>query len=63
MKAVLDRLVYGMPKNAGFYIYDGTGKITASSYLWGDTSAKLPKGGLIVFSGNSGARFQLKFTA
>jgi len=56
-------MTVAMPKNTGFYVYDGTGKITASSYLWGDTSAKLPEGGLIVFSGDSGARFQLKFTA
>lgn len=52
-----------VPKNAGFYVYDGTGKITASSYLWGDTSVRLPEGGLIVFSGDSGARFQLKFAS
>jgi hypothetical protein len=50
-----------VPENAGFYVYDGTGKATASSYLWGDTSVKLPEGGLIVFSGDPGARFQLKF--
>lgn len=56
-------MTVAVPKNAGFYVYDGTGKITASSYLWGDTSAKLPEGGLIVFSGDPGARFQLKFTA
>lgn len=52
-----------MPKNAGFYVYDGTGKVTASSYLWGDNSVKLPEGGLIVFSGDPGARFQLKFAS
>lgn len=52
-----------MPNNAGFYVYDGTGKVTASSYLWGDNSVKLPEGGLIVFSGDPGARFQLKFAS
>ncbi len=56
-------MTVAVPKNAGFYVYDGTGKITASSYLWGDASAKLPEDGLIVFSGDSGARFQLKFAS
>ena len=56
-------MTVAVPENAGFYVYDGTGKVTASSYLWGDTSVRLPEGGLIVFSGDSGARFELKFAS
>lgn len=51
------------PENSGFYVFDGSGALTASSLLWGDTSAKLPEGGLIVFAGDPGARFQLEFAS
>ncbi|BAL01729.1 putative hydrolase [Oscillibacter valericigenes Sjm18-20] len=51
------------PEDAGFYVFDGSGALTTSSLLWGDTSAKLPEGGLIVFAGNSGARFRLEFAS
>ena len=50
-----------MPEDAGFWAYDAKGNITASSVLWGDTSAELSKGGLIVFAGDPGARFELTF--
>ena len=50
-----------MPKNAGFWVYDAKGNIAASSVLWDDASAKLSKGGLIVFAGDPGARFELSF--
>ncbi len=52
-----------LPENGGFYVYDANGKITASSSLWGDTKAVLPKGGVVVFAGNVGAQFNLQFTA
>lgn len=51
-----------MPKNAGFWVYDAKGRIVASSVLWDDDSAKLSEGGLIVFAGDPGARFELTFS-
>ena len=50
-----------VPEDAGFWVYDGSGQVTASSVLWGDTSATLPADGLIVFAGDPGARFHLRF--
>lgn len=52
-----------LPEDGGFYVYNAKGQITASSILWGDTKAELPKGGLVVFAGNVGARFHLELTA
>lgn len=51
------------PEDAGFYVYNGDGTLAASSLLWGDTSVKLPAGGMIVFAGDSGARFQINFAS
>ena len=50
-----------VPEGAGFWVYDGSGQVVASSVLWGDTSVTLPEGGLIVFAGDPGARFHLRF--
>ncbi|WP_297870213.1 serine hydrolase [uncultured Oscillibacter sp.] len=50
-----------LPENAGFWVYDGDMKLTASSVLWGDRSAELPEDGLLVFAGDPGAVFQLTF--
>ena len=50
-----------VPEDAGFWVYDGAGQVTASSVLWNDTSAELPAGGMIVFAGDPGARFHLSF--
>lgn len=50
-----------VPENSGFWVYDGSGQITASSVLWGDTKAVLPTDGLVVFAGDVGARFYLSF--
>lgn len=52
-----------LPDEAGFYVYDAQGQVTASSVLWGDSSAQLPPGGLVVFSGEPSARFHLRFAA
>lgn len=52
-----------VPEHGGFYVYDAAGQVVASSVLWGDTEVKLPSGGLVVFAGDSGARFHLHFTA
>lgn len=52
-----------VPEDAGFWVYDANGQVTASSVL-GDTGAvTLPEGGLVVFAGDPGARFHLRFTA
>ena len=52
-----------LPEDAGFWVYDANGQVTASSVL-GDTGAvTLPEGGLVVFAGDPGARFHLRFTA
>ena len=50
-----------LPEEAGFWVYDGEGKLTASSVLWGDRSAVLPADGLVVFAADPGVRFHLTF--
>lgn len=51
-----------LPKDAGFWVYDAAGQVTASSVLWNDTSVVLPEDGVLVFAGDPGARFHLSFT-
>lgn len=52
-----------VPEDAGFWVYDASGKVAASSVL-GDTGAvTLPEGGMVVFAGEAGARFHLRFAA
>ena len=51
-----------LPENAGFWVYDASGAVTASSVLWDETSAVLPEGGMVVFAGDPGARFHLRFS-
>ncbi len=50
-----------MPEDAGFWVYDAKGTITASSVLWDDASGKLEEGGFVAFAGDPGAKFQLTF--
>ena len=50
-----------LPEDAGFWVYDTDGQVTASSVLWGDTRAELPQDGFVVFAGDPGARFHLSF--
>lgn len=50
-----------LPEDAGFWVYDAAGQVTASSVLWNDTSAVLPAGGFVVFAGEPAARFHLQF--
>ena len=50
-----------VPEDAGFWVYDTDGQVTASSVLWGDTRAELPQDGFVVFAGDPGARFHLSF--
>ena len=52
-----------MPEHGGFAVYDAAGLPVAASWAWGDTSAVLPEGGWVVFSGTPGARFVLSLTA
>lgn len=51
-----------VPENAGFWVYGEKGAVTASSVLWGDDSAVLPKDGVVVFAGDPGATFDLTFS-
>lgn len=51
-----------LPKDAGFWVYDREWNVVASSVVGGDTSAVLPEGGMVVFAGDAGVRFQLSFT-
>ena len=51
-----------LPEDAGFWVYDAAGQVTASSVLWNDTSVVLPEDGVLVFAGDPGARFHLSFT-
>ena len=50
-----------VPEDAGFWVYDTDGQVTASSVLWGDTRTELPQDGFVVFAGGPGARFHLSF--
>ena len=50
-----------MPEEAGFWVYDGDFKVTASSVLGDGNTVTLPESGLIVFAGNPGGRFSLTF--
>lgn len=50
-----------LPKDSGFWVYDKDWKVIASSVLWGDTTIRLPEGGRVVFAGDPGARFTLRF--
>ena len=50
-----------VPEGAGFWVYDGSGQVAASSVLWGDTSVTLPEGGLVAFAGDPGDIFQLRY--
>ena len=51
-----------LPEDAGFWVYDAAGQVTASSVLWNDTSVVLPEDGVLVFAGDPGAPFHLSFT-
>ena len=50
-----------VPEDAGFWVYSADGHLAASSVVWDDTSVTLPEGGTIVFAGDPGARFHLRF--
>ena len=50
-----------VPADAGFWVYDGSFQLTASSVVGKDTKAVLPEDGYIVFAGDPGARFTLSF--
>ena len=50
-----------VPEDGGFWVYDGSGQVTASSVLWDDTRVVLPQDGFVVFAGDPGARFHLRF--
>lgn len=50
-----------MPKKASFAVYDKKGQLTFSSLLSGKTTAKLPKGGYIVFVGSHKASFKVAY--
>ena len=52
-----------VPEHGGFAVYNAAGLPVAASWAWGDTSAVLPEGGWVVFSGTPGTRFVLSLTA
>ena len=60
-KAAGKTMTVQAPEDAGFWVYDAAGQVTASSVLWDQTSVPLPEDGLLVFAGDPGARFQLTF--
>lgn len=60
-KAVGKTMTVTLPEDAGFYVYDANGAVVSSSVAYGDTTAVLPEGGMIVFAGDPGARFYLTF--
>ena len=57
------RMTVQVPEAGGFAVYDATGVNVAASWAWGDTSAVLPEGGWVVFSGEPGARFVLSLNS
>ena len=50
-----------VPENGGFCVYNADMTLAASSWIYGDTIVTLPEGGTIVFAGDPGARFHLRF--
>ena len=56
------RMTVACPESSGFYVYGENGSITASSVMWGDTSALLPENGYLVFIGEPGMAFELTFS-
>lgn len=50
-------------EESAFYVYDAKGTVVASSHLYGDKTAKLPEGGMLVFAGKAGAQFTLSFAS
>lgn len=51
-----------LPEAGGFAVYNANGTPVAASWAFGDTSAVLPEGGWVVFSGDPGSRFVLTLT-
>lgn len=51
-----------VPEDAGFWVYSASGRVVASSVLGNTGTVILPEGGLVVFAGDPGARFHLRFT-
>ncbi len=47
-------------ENGSFTVYDKDGKCQLCSYVTGETKIKLPKGGYVVFAGDSKAEFKVK---
>ena len=45
--------------NGGFYVYDGTGALAASSVVWGDSTVTLTENSAIAFAGDAGTRFHI----
>ena len=45
--------------NGGFYVYDGTGALAASSVVWGDSTVTLTENSAIAFAGDVGTRFHI----
>ena len=48
-----------VPEGAMFAVYDANLQMTASSWVYGDTSVTLPEGGWIVFAAGDTARFAI----
>ena len=51
-----------MPEDAGYWVYDKDWNVTASSVLGVQGPVELPEGGMIVFAGDPGARFEMTFS-
>lgn len=60
-KAANKKITVTLPKKASFAVYDKDGNLSFSSLLTGKTTAKLPKGGYIVFVGNKKAVFKVSY--
>ncbi|MGF7141836.1 CubicO group peptidase (beta-lactamase class C family) [Anaerotaenia torta] len=55
------KLKVTVPKNASFSVYDSKDICTYSSLITKENTVTLPKGGYIVFAGNQGAKFKVKY--
>lgn len=50
-----------IPKNASFTVYDEYANCVDNSWTTGQTTVSLPKDGYIVFAGNAGVKFTVKY--
>jgi len=61
-KSANKTMTVDIPEGGGFAVYDAAGMLVNFSVATQDNSVVLPEGGLIVFGGNSGAKFSIQLS-